>query len=205
MKNLFTKFLLLGIFPLFMLSCASSALISNGAYSDISLNQNPEQFEIKRLKEIKSAGKTVFGIPTDKNPGNKMGMVVRFNGINLFGAKRIMPVVSLAVLSVIGGSMLNDIVGYKTDDSGFYGEYKLGLGLSSVLVLPVTGALNNQIWGGLMTTGRAAQKLNRELVEKNSNVDVFLNPKYVINRRNGLWTTNTQINLKTMGATLKVE
>jgi hypothetical protein len=205
MKKLFVKLVFLGLFPLFMLSCASSALISNGAYSDISLNQNPEQFEIKRLKEIKSAGKTVFGIPTDKNLGNKMGMVVRFNGINLFGAKRIIPVVSLAVLSVIGGSMLNDIVGYKTDDSGFYGEYKLGLGLSSVLVLPVTGALNNQIWGGLMTTGRAAQKLNRELVEKNSNVDVFLNPKYVINRRNGLWTTNTQINLKTMGATLKVE
>jgi hypothetical protein len=91
MKKISIKLLILGLVPFFLFSCAKNSLISNGAYSDISLNQDPDQFEIKRLSEVKSKGSTLFGVPTDKNLGNKTGMVVRFNGINLFGGRRIIP------------------------------------------------------------------------------------------------------------------
>lgn len=185
-----------------LFSCASNSMISNGAYSDVSLNQGSDQFEIKRLKEVKSEGIAVFGIPYDTKVGNKTGMIVRFNGVNLTGTKRVLPVLTLVGLSIAGGSIINEAVGYRTDR--FTAEYKLGLALSSVIALPVSGMINNQIWGDA-AVGRASQKLNRELVEKNPEVDVFLNPKYVINKNNSLWTQKATISVKTMGATLKVD
>ena len=35
-----------------MVSCSSSLGVSNGAYSDISLNRDSKEYTIKRLKEI---------------------------------------------------------------------------------------------------------------------------------------------------------
>jgi hypothetical protein len=200
MKKISIKLLIFGLIPMFLFSCASNSLISNGAYSDISLNQDPDQFEIKRLNEVKSKGTTLFGVPIDKNLGNKTGMVVRFNGINLFGAKRIVPALTLVGLSIATGGVLQSAFGYS--DSG---GYKLPLAAASVLALPISGAINNQVWGSYMAAGRSAQHLNRELVEKNQDVDVFLNPKYNINYKNGLWKTDANISLKAMGATLKVK
>lgn len=90
-------------------------MISNGAYSDVSLNQGSDQFEIKRLKEVKSEGSAVFGIPYDTKVGNKTRMIVRFNGVNLTGTKRVLPVLTLVGLSIAGGSIINEAVGYRTD------------------------------------------------------------------------------------------
>ncbi len=177
-------------------------MISNGGYSDVSLNTNSDQFEIKRLKEVKSEGNAIFGIPFDKKVGNKSGMIVRFNGVNLLGSNRILPIITLVGLSIAGGSILNEAVGYKSWENG--GGYKLGLAASSALALPVTGLINNQIWS-FSAAGRASQKLNRELVENNPTVDVFLNPKYSIDKKSSLWTQKAEISVKTMGATLKID
>lgn len=202
MKTLFAKTILFLTFPLILSSCASNTLISNGGYSDVSLNTNSDQFEIKRLKEVKAEGNAIFGIPFDKKVGNKSGMIVRFNGVNLLGSNRVLPVITLVGLSIAGGSVLNEAIGMKSWEKG--GGYKLGLAASSAIVLPVTGLINNQIWS-FSAAGRASQKLNRQLVEDNPSVDVFLNPKYSIDKNNSLWTQKAKISVKTMGATLKVD
>jgi hypothetical protein len=200
MKNHLTKSFLFLAVSILMVSCASNTMISNGGYSDVSLNTNSDQFELKRLKEVKAEGNAIFGIPFDKKVGNKSGIIVRFNGVNLLGSNRILPIITLVGLSIAGGSILNEAVGFKDNSDG----YKLGLAVSSALVLPVTGIINNQIWS-FSASGRASQKLNRELVENNPEIDVFLNPKYTIDKNNGLWTQKAVISVKTMGATLKVD
>ena len=205
MKKLSALLVAVAITSTFLISCSpTSSLISNGAYSDVSLNQNSDKFEIKRLQEVKSEGRAVFGIPHDSKVGNKTGMIVRFNGVNLTGTKRILPVLTLIGLSVAGGIVMRDLIGFKEDPSNpFREEYKVNLGISSILALPVSGLANNQIWSDA-GVGRAAQKLNRQLVENNPEVDVFLNPKYIIEKQNGLWGQKCSISVKTMGATLKV-
>jgi hypothetical protein len=145
---------------LVFVSCASNTMISNGGYSDVSLNVDSNQYDIKRLKEATAEGNSVFGIPFDKKVGNKSGVIVRFNGVNLLASNRIFLVITLVGLSIAGGSILNDTVGYKSWEQG--GGYKLSLAASSALVLSVSGMINNQIWG-FSAAGRASQTLNRKI------------------------------------------
>jgi hypothetical protein len=44
-------------------SCSSVQSISNGGFSDISLNRNSNEYELTRLNEITAEGEALFGIP----------------------------------------------------------------------------------------------------------------------------------------------
>jgi hypothetical protein len=192
-------------------SCGTNQLVSNGAYSDISLTRNSNEYDITRLKEITSEGKAIFGIPVDKKTGNKYGTVVRFNGVQLSGTKRIFPILSMVVLSAATGQAIQGLFGYKTETlrSGNYSytyntDYKIGLVPATIIGLPISGALNNLIWPESSMT-RAFQKFNRQLVQDNPNTDVFLNPKYEITTKTGIWTSRTTVAGKVMGATIKTK
>ena len=176
---------------LFLNSCASNQLISNGAYSDISLNRNSSEYELSRLNEITSEGSSIFGIPMDKSVGNDYGMVVRFNGVNVSGTKRVLPILSLLATSIVLGPTMSEILSLNDNTLG------------TVVALPVAGAINNLSWGQITSTSRAFQRFNRKLVQDNPNIDVFLNPKYEVDQRLGLFKSKTKVKGRVMGATLK--
>jgi hypothetical protein len=188
-----TKFFLpvLAIVCLLLNSCASNQLISNGAYSDISLNRNSNEYDLSRLNEITSEGYSIFGIPMDKSVGNDYGMVVRFNGVNVSGTKRIFPILTLLATTVVLGPTMSEILSLND------------VALGTVVALPVAGAFNNFSWGQISSTSRAFQKFNRKLVEDNPNIDVFLNPKYQVNQKLGVFNSKTKVKGRVMGATLK--
>lgn len=83
------------------------------------------------------------------------------------------------------------------------GENKLSLGVATLIGIPIAGAINNQMWSSSLS--RAAWELNNQLIEKNPDVDVFLNPKYNIDLNHGFWTQKAVINAKVMGATIKTD
>ena len=176
---------------LFLNSCASNQLISNGAYSDISLDRNSSEYELSRLNEITSEGSSIFGIPMDKSVGNDYGMVVRFNGVNVSGTKRVLPILSLLATSIVLGPTMSEILSLNDNTLG------------TVVALPVAGAINNLSWGKITSTSRAFQRFNRKLVQDNPNIDVFLNPKYEVDQRLGLFKSKTKVKGRVMGATLK--
>ena len=176
---------------LFFSSCASNQLISNGAYSDMSLDRNSSEYELSRLNEITSDGSSIFGIPMDKSVGNDYGMVVRFNGVNVSGTKRVLPILSLLATTVFLGPTMSEIL--SLDD----------IALGTVVALPVAGAINNLSWGQITSTSRAFQRFNRKLVKDNKNIDVFLNPKYEVNQKLGVFTSKTKVKGRVFGATLK--
>lgn len=95
-------------------SCTTNKIVSNGAFSDISLTRNSDQYEIKRLPEITTEGKSFWGIPIDNKVGNKSGIVVRFNGVDIYGTKRIFPILTMIVTSAVLGTGIREIVGKKT-------------------------------------------------------------------------------------------
>lgn len=188
-------------------SCTTSRGIGNGAYSDISLVRNSDDYQLKRLQEVNSKSRAIFGIPLGTS-AKKEGVIVRFNGINVTAQKKIWPMLSMVALSVATGSVINEAVGYKTEDTdwGSYetGEYKLGLALSSLIAIPVAGAINNQIWSDAAYSN-AAWNANSVLLEQNPDVDVFLNPKYDLEIKNGIWSQKVNLRARVMGATLETD
>ena len=209
-----------------MCSCSSSSKISNGAYSDISLNRDSKDYTITRLKEINKEEKAIFGIPTGKSLSKTGGMVVRFNGVNLTASKKIWPILSMVGLSVAIGRGISIIAGQKEVQKlvqqsvyGYYnGQYqyymdnyyitvnegnRIPYALGILLATPIAGFLNNQIWNGALS--RAAYEANDQLLRDNDDIDVFLNPKYEFETSKGIFTQKAKINFRVMGAKIKTD
>jgi hypothetical protein len=206
--NLLKSLAVVFILSMSLQSCKTNQIVSNGAYSDISLTRTADQYDIKRLNEINTEGESFWGIPIDKNVGNDFGTVVRFNGVELGGTKRFLPILTMLVTNIAVSQGLRQLVGEKDeiyDNNGYLknNTYRLSSVVAFILATPISGAINNAMWP-LASTSRAFQKFNRKLVEENEDIDVFLNPKYKINTRNGFWTSKTTISGKVMGATIKL-
>ena len=205
--NLLKSLAVVFILSMSLQSCKTNQIVSNGAYSDISLTRTADQYDIKRLNEINTEGESFWGIPIDKNVGNDYGTVVRFNGVELGGTKRFLPILTMLVTNIAVSQGLRELVGQKGGEfdgnSYIEPEYRMSNVLAFILATPISGAINNAMWP-LASTSRAFQKFNRKLVEENEDIDVFLNPKYKINTKNGFWTSKTTISGKVMGAKIKL-
>jgi hypothetical protein len=189
-------------------SCSKQLYSGNGAYSDISLNKNSSEYEVKRLNEIEVSGKSFWGIPSNsyKTNKNKQGLIVRFNGLELGRTPQLYPILTMAAYTYGVGQIIKSSFGYKEITSGKYtytsNDPKVGLLPSMLLGLPISGALNNFTWSGAAFSG-ATNELNYRLVTDNPNVDVFLNPKYTIDYHIGFWSQSANLKAKVMGATIK--
>jgi hypothetical protein len=192
-----------GIFALaaitLLASCSQQQFTGNGALSDVSLQRNSSEYEIKRLNEIEVSGKSFWGIPSNSYNANKnkKGMIVRFNGLELGRTPKILPILTMVGYSFGVGGLLQETFGVKDN-----GNYKIGTVPSILLGLPIAGALNNVTWSGSAFSG-ATNELNYRLVTDNPNVDVFLNPKYTIDYKMGFWGQSANVKAKVMGATIK--
>jgi hypothetical protein len=192
-------------------SCANQMYTGNGALSDVSLQRNSSEYEIKRLNEIEVSGKSFWGIPSNSYNANKnkRGIIVRFNGLELGRTAKILPILTMVGYTFGVSGVLQSVFGNKqeTMGSGKYtytveGDPKLGFVPSVLLALPVAGALNNFTWSGSAFSG-ATNELNYRLVTDNPNVDVFLNPKYTVDYKMGFWKQSANVKAKVMGATIK--
>ncbi len=202
----------IGIFALAIFaltSCSRQLYTGNGAYSDVSLQRNSSEYDIKRLNEIEVSGKSFWGIPSNNynSNKNKKGMIVRFNGVELGRTPKILPILTMAAYTYGVGGILQSAFGNKDEKIGNYtcagcGDPKLGTVPSLLLALPISGAINNFTWSGAAFSG-ATNELNYRLVTDNPNVDVFLNPKYTIDYQIGLWRQSANVKAKVMGATIK--
>ena len=196
-----------------MCSCSSSSKISNGAYSDISLNRDSKDYTITRLKEINKEEKAIFGIPTCKSLSKTGGIVVRFNGVNLTASKKIWPILSMVGLSVAIGTGISTISGFQSESkydsywNQFYtvqsDQLNIPYALGIVLATPIAGIINNQIWNGALS--RAAYEANAQLLRDNDDIDVFLNPKYEFETSKSIFTQKAKINFRVMGAKIKTD
>ena len=98
-----------------VLSCSNHVNSGVGGYSDISLNRNSSEYDIKRLNEVESTSNSFWGIPFMKNKEskNKSGFIFRFNGITINKTPAFLPVFTLISSSIILGKVLEPEFGYK--------------------------------------------------------------------------------------------
>lgn len=196
-------------------SCSKYLKSGNGAYSDLSLSRTSDEYSIKRLSPIELKGSSVFGIPgfgsNNKNK-NKGGLLFRFNGVELGKIPRVLPLLTLLGTTFGYGLLAQSIAGYKKErytygGTTYYestGEFKLKRGYAYLIGLPLAGATNNFIWNGAALSGLTNQ-LYYQLVDENPDIDVFLNPKYKVDYKLGLFSQKATINANIMGATLKLK
>ena len=70
--------------------------------------------------------------------------------------------------------------------------------------IPLAGMTNNFIWNGAALSGLTNQ-LYYKLADENPDVDVFINPKYKVDYKLGLFSQKATVNANVMGATLKLK
>lgn len=203
------------IFSLFISSCSNQVISGSGGYSDISLNRNSSEYDIKRLKEVEVVGNSFWGIPymKSKESKNKSGFIFRFNGVSMFRTPSILPIMTLLSTTIFLGQTLEPIFGYKKEKMGS-GNYaytvenldkpNLHWAILSVLTLPITGAINNQVFSNIAVSN-AMHEMNYQLVHQNPEIDVFSNPKYNITNQRGFWKTEANVKANVLGSRIRTE
>jgi hypothetical protein len=203
------------IFSLFISSCSNQVISGSGGYSDVSLNRNSSEYDIKRLKEVEVVGNSFWGIPYMKNKEskNKSGFIFRFNGVSMFRTPSILPVMTLLSTSIFLGQALEPVFGYKKETYGT-GNYaytvenrdkpNLHWAIISVLTLPISGAINNQAFPNIAVSN-AMHEMNYQLVHQNPDIDVFSNPKYNITNQRGFWKTEANVKANVLGSRIRTE
>ena len=204
-------------------SCSSSLYTSNGARDQRPLLFDGE-YDIKELGEIKSTGKAFWGIPiSQKKYKRKSGSIgVYFNGVSLTKTPKILPILTLLALDLyFTTAVMQPIFGEKTEtittDGGtpferkdeVSGGNRLGLVPGLLLSLPFAGTINNFIWSG--ATAEASSTIERQLIDKNGDIDLFFFPKYEVKKYNVfddgvkyLWWQEVDVDAKVKGATIKL-
>ena len=107
------------------------------------------------------------------------------------------------MISAAGGFKEETIQGYNYSFTVESDKPKIGMGLASIIALPISGFINNQLWDGSLS--RASWEANSKLLQDNDGIDVFLNPKYDIDVKRGIWTQNAKLKLRAMGAKIKTD
>ena len=205
-----TIYLALAFIVISTSSCSKYLQSGNGGFSDVSLNRTSDEYSIKRLKQIELDGNAICGIPglfggqNNKNK-NKSGMMFRFNGIEIGRTPRILPIITMVGFTLGYGAIAQSTFGINDNsNSSNFGEYKLRGGLQYIIALPFAGVSNNLLWNGVAASGLTNQ-MYYQLIEENPDVDVFVNPKYKIDYKLGIFSQKAKVTANVTGATLKMK
>ncbi|MEN9959428.1 MAG: hypothetical protein RLZZ474_1672 [Bacteroidota bacterium] len=199
------------LISLFFSSCSDQVISGSGGYSDVSLNRNSSEYDIKRLKEVEIVGNSFWGIPYMKNKEskNKSGFIFRFNGVSMFRLPASLPALTLLSTTIATGLIIQPLFGYEKVKVGSYSyenldNPNLNIGFAMLLGLPIAGAINNQLYPNIAVSN-AMHEMNYQLVKQNPDIDVFSNPKYNITNQRGFWRTEANVKANVLGSRIRTE
>lgn len=195
------------IFILFYFSILSCSNKSIGFKQDNKEQRLAEVIKVydstKRIEHL-IQGHSIFGIPYEKKISKQQTNIeVKFNGVQLKKHKQILPIITMLALTFEAGNILNTIVGrkdeiYQSNNISYVskgtGAYKLGLLPSTILCLPISGAINNFIWDGIAVSSIPNNIKHQLPVNSSKRVDVYLNPNYDYHL--GVWSQKISFKAK---------
>ncbi len=199
--NKYLSFSLLLAVLLSMAGCSTQKQTLSGAETVVQITVTPEQYTMRRLPEVTAKGSSFWGIPSVPK-GKKEGLVLSVNGVKIDRGSKVLPAMSLIGMSLATGVLVNQYV----LTTPVFGNQK-GVGdyvLSSLISLPLTGAINNLLWQNSGYKVAMAQ-VNSTLMTNHPKVDAFVNPRYEVSSSLGLWTQSVSINARVVGATFNDE
>jgi hypothetical protein len=199
------------ISSLFFSSCSNQVISGSGGYSDVALNRNSSEYDIKRLKEVEVVGNSFWGIPYMKNKEskNKSGFIFRFNGVSMFRMPASLPVLTLISTTLATGFVIQPLFGYEKVKIGNntyenLDKPNLNIAIAMLLGLPIAGAINNQVYPNIAVSN-AMHEMNYQLVKQNPDIDVFSNPKYNISNQRGFWKTEANVKANVLGSRIRTD
>jgi hypothetical protein len=201
-----------------LIGCTSTKYMSSGAKDNKPLLFEDE-YELSKLNEINLEGSAFWGIPLSseltKEAKNKRGHLFTFNGVNVSKSTKIIPILSMIGYTVTTGFVLNTLAGNKqVEDGGYYdnniyypyytSKPRLPLVVGLIIGVPIAGTLNNLTFSN-SALGSAGSALNYKLITENPEIDLYVYPKYTINKEMGIWKQKATLKANLLGAKLKLD
>lgn len=192
------KKLIFGLMGAFLLaSCASTQQAGNLSYADVSLNFSSDEFDVVALAPVSASAKSFFGISENVNESSILDRS-EFN--TEAGTTWGILTMAAAVPSAIGVGIASS---YEYDD--YYGETSVNGPLAffvSAVGIGIAGIINDISWTNA-TKAKAIQKCNWAMKQANPNIDSFINPKYDVKYKKGVFGTQCTVTLHAQGIVLK--
>jgi len=190
--------LILGLFGVLLFtSCTSTKQAGNLSYADVSLNFSSEEFEVISLEPVSASAKSFFGISENVNESSILDRS-EFNTES--GATWGLLTMAAAVPSAI----VTGVLAGETYDDDTYEYYNdpVTTFLVSAIGISVAGIINDVSWTN-STRAKAIQKCNWMLKQNNPNIDSFINPKYDVKYKKGVFGTECTVTVHAQGIVLK--
>lgn len=168
---------------LILSSCSKTLLITQGEQGYA--GELNEKYELVELNTVSTSAKSFFGIGRGAN--NKDGVITNFVRSNITYPQQNF----IRVLTLLSYSAILPIFAAPNI---LFGHVLGGIA--------VGGAVNNIFWNKT-SLNAAMRSANKKLIEENPSIDLFIYPKYNIQRRNSLFTNKTNVNIISKGAKLK--
>ena len=191
------KLMLTLIGALVLSSCASTQQAGNLSYADVSLNFSSDEFDIVSLDAVSASATSFFGI--SKNV-NESAILDRSE----FNTEAGTTWGLLTMVTAIPGAIAAGLAaGIEYDDYGYDDGYNAGtVFVVSAIGIGIAGIINDVSWTGA-TKAKAIQKCNWALKQSNPNIDSFINPKYDVQYKKGVFGTECTVTLSAQGVVLK--
>ena len=109
-----------------------------------------------------------------------------------------------AIPAAIGGGITTSMYEeYEYLDYNTYVNYPVAFFASAIGIgIGIAGIINDVSWTGA-TKAKAIQKCNWALKQSNPNIDSFINPKYDVQYKKGVFGTECTVTLSAQGVVLK--
>ena len=193
------KLMLTLIGALVLSSCASTQQAGNLSYADVSLNFSSDEFDIVSLDAVSASATSFFGV--SKNV-NESSILDRSEFNTEAGTTWGLVTMAAAAPAAIGGGIA--VAVYEEYDGWDYYTRVNGpvAFFASAIGIGIAGIINDVSWTGA-TKAKAIQKCNWALKQSNPNIDSFINPKYDVQYKKGVFGTECTVTLSAQGVVLK--
>jgi len=185
-------------------SCSQQRLVANGARHEHPIHLGDE-YTWQELAPVEVTGKAVFGIPSGIGQIDNVsstGLIINLDGPGGFRFPKLVPLLTMIAGTFVTGAVIREGGGSEYSFQSGKVEYKLPWILSLPMAVPIWGGIQNVVYSGIASSGVTGE-MERQLIQDNPNVDLFFNPRYDIQYRQGLFSQESQIKARLKGATMK--
>ena len=193
------KLILLFVGALVLSSCASTQQAGNLSYADVSLNFSSDEFDVVILEPVSASATSFFGVSKNVNESSILDRS-EFNteAGTTWGIVTMAAAVPVAIGGGIAAAVYEEYDGW---DYNTYVNYPVAF-FASAIGIGIAGIINDVSWTGA-TKAKAIQKCNWALKQSNPNIDSFINPKYDVKYKKGVFGTECTVTLHAQGIVLK--
>ena len=161
-------------------SCSRQILVTQGASGYAGVLDN--KYKVEQLETVNGSGQSFFGFG---DLGKRDGEIVNLSGYSTITSNLLKLVTFISYSAILPSLTAFDMV-------------------NTLGGLLIGGVLNNVTY--IQTSDNIARRnANLQLIQENPDIDLFIYPKYNIEKKNGLFYNSTKVSITSKGAKIETE